>query len=177
MITFLYIVSGIIVLIIILGLLAPKSYEVNRSIVINDLLPEVFQYLKYIKNQDNWSPWKKKDPNMIQTFEGTDGEVGFISKWEGNKGVGTGEQEIKHIVENDRIETQLRFLKPWKSQSDAYMKVEEIGENETKVVWGFSGKNPIPFNIFMLFFSFEKAVGKDFEEGLTNLKQVLEKEN
>ena len=174
MMTFIYIVLAIIVLIAVIGILAPKSYEVNRGIVVNKSVSETFQYLKYLKNQNHWSPWKKKDPNMTQTFEGTDGEVGFTSKWEGNKDVGSGEQEIKAIVNNDRIETKLRFLKPWKSQSDAYIKVEEVNAGETRVIWGFSGKNPIPFNIFMLFFSFEKAVGKDFEEGLTNLKEQLE---
>jgi hypothetical protein len=62
-------------------MIAPKHYEVNRSIIVNKPLKEVFNYLKYVKNQDHWSPWKKKDPNMKQTFFGIDGEVGFISKW------------------------------------------------------------------------------------------------
>ena len=174
MMTVIYIILGLVALILIIGFIAPKSYEVNRNITVNRSVSDVFQYLKYIKNQDNWSPWRKKDPNLTQTFEGVDGEVGFVSKWKGNKGVGMGEQEIKRIVENDRIETELRFLKPWKSQSDAYIKVEEINGNATNIIWGFSGRNPIPFNVFMLFFSFEKSVGKDFEEGLDSLKEILE---
>ncbi|OUR93280.1 polyketide cyclase [Flavobacteriales bacterium 34_180_T64] len=169
-----YILIGILALVILLALIAPKNYEVNRSIVIAKRLPEVFQYLKFIRNQDDWSPWKKKDPNMKQESVGTDGEVGFIAKWEGNKDVGTGEQEILHIEHNEHIKSQLRFLKPWKSISDAYIKVTEIDANQTNVTWGFTGKNPIPFNIFMLFFNFEKTVGKDFEEGLESLKSILE---
>jgi hypothetical protein len=171
---FLYILVGIIALIALLALVAPKHYEVNRSIVIDNNLPEVYQYLKLIKNQNDWSPWKKKDPNMTQKFIGIDGEVGFISKWEGNKEVGTGEQEITYLQENKRIDTQLRFFKPWKSKSNGYFTVENVDHNHTKVVWGFKGVNPIPFNVFMLFFNFEKAVGKDFEEGLSNLKEILE---
>ena len=174
MMTFLYIVLALIVLIIFLGLIAPKEFEVSRSIEMNKPLHDVFHYLKYTKNQDYWSPWKKKDPNMEQTFEGTDGEVGFISKWNGNKDVGSGEQEIKAIVHNDKIETELRFLKPWKSESDGYLKVEELSTDVTKVIWGFVGKNKFPFSIFMLFMNMDKAVGKDFEEGLDSLKEVLE---
>ena len=169
-----YILLAIAILLLILGLIAPKRFEVNRSIIVNKPLSEVFDYLKYIKNQDDWSPWKKKDPDMKQTFEGTDGEVGFISKWEGNKVVGSGEQEIKRIVENESIETELRFLKPWKSQSDAYLRVVSLDSQQTNVTWGFSGKNKFPFSIFMLFMNMDKAVGKDFEEGLSNLKQQLE---
>jgi hypothetical protein len=161
-------------LFLILGLIAPKNYEVNRSIIVNRPLSAVFDYLKYIKNQDDWSPWKKKDPNMKQFFEGTDGEIGFISKWEGDKAVGMGEQEIKRIVENESIETELRFLKPWKSQSDAYLRVVGLDNQQTNVTWGFSGRNKFPFSIFMLFMNMDKAVGKDFEEGLSNLKQQLE---
>ena len=170
----LYIILSIVVIVLILGLIAPKNYEVNRSIIINKPVVEVFNYLKYVKNQDDWSPWKKKDPNMKQTFEGTDGEVGFISRWEGNKTVGEGEQEIKRIVENECIETELRFLKPWKSQSDAYIRVVGLEPKQTNVTWGFSGKNKFPFSIFMLFMNMDKAVGKDFEKGLHNLKNQLE---
>ncbi len=88
----LYIVLAIIVLVVLLALIAPKTYSVSRSVVVNRPISEVFTYVKSIKNQNDWSPWKKKDPNMKQEFIGTDGEVGFISKWEGNKDVGTGEQ-------------------------------------------------------------------------------------
>lgn len=171
---FLYVVLAILVLFLILGLIAPKRFEISRNIIVDRPISEVFHYLKYIKNQDDWSPWKKKDPNMKQTFEGTDGEVGFISKWEGEKVVGSGEQEITRIVENETVETELRFFKPWKSKSEAYLKVEKVGDKQTEVIWGFSGRNVFPFSVFMLFMNMDKAVGKDFEEGLSNLKQQLE---
>lgn len=171
----LYIIIGLLVIVALLALIAPKTYEVNRSIIINKPVSEVFEYLKHIKNQDQWSPWKKKDPNMKQEFVGTDGEVGFISKWEGNKDVGIGEQEILGIEHNQKISSELRFFKPWKSVSQAYIKVDETAVNQTKVTWGFTGNNPVPMNIFMLFFNFEKSVGKDFEEGLESLKAILEK--
>ena len=174
MLTALYIVLGIIALIVILALVAPKTYHVSRSITVNNPIAEVFKKIKSIKNQNEWSPWKKKDPHMKQEFFGTDGEVGFISKWEGNKEVGTGEQEIVSITENQSINSQLRFFKPWKSQSDAYITTKEVDGNATEVVWGFSGVNKPPSNIFFLFFNMDKTVGKDFEEGLSDLKQILE---
>lgn len=171
---FLYVVLGIIALVIFLALIAPKTYHVSRAIDIKQPLPEVFQYLKYIKNQDAWSPWEKKDPNMKKEHIGTDGQVGFIAKWVGNKEVGEGEQELLNIVENDIVESKLRFFKPWKSESDAYIKVTKIDDHQTKVTWGFMGNNKFPSSIFMLFFNMDKMVGKDFEEGLTDLKRILE---
>ncbi len=172
--TFLYILAGILVLFWFLSMIAPKKYHVSRSIAVNKPLPEVFDFIKYIKNQDHWSPWDKKDPAMKKTYTGTDGIVGFVSHWKGNKQVGEGEQEITNIVENEKMESQLRFLKPWKSESDAYIKVEKVDENSTRLTWGFSGVNKSPANIFMLFFNMDKTVGKDFEEGLIALKKQLE---
>jgi hypothetical protein len=170
----LYILFALIFLVIILALIAPKTYNVSRNIIINKPLSEVFSYLKLLKNQDNWSPWAEKDPNMNKTFTGTDGEIGCISAWQGNKDVGEGEQEITGIIDNKVVESQLRFLKPFKSTSDAYLKVEEVKEG-TKVTWGFSGKNKFPMSIMMLFMNMDKAVGKDFEYGLNKLKGILEK--
>jgi len=173
------ILSGLLIvigIIIVLSLLAPKDYEISRSIVIDKPVSAVFNYLKYIKNQDHWSPWKNKDLNMKQEYVGTDGELGFIAKWEGNSEVGIGEQEITGIVENKKIEIELRFFKPWKSISNSVTAVEDLGKMQTKVIWGFSGKNKFPTNIFMLLFNIEKSVGKDFEAGLSNLKKLLEKQ-
>lgn len=171
--TLIYILVGIVILIAILAMIAPKTYDVSRSIIVNRPLVEIYNYLKFIKNQDQWSPWVEKDPEMKKTFTGTDGEVGFISAWVGNKDVGSGEQELTGFKENEEVASQLRFLKPWKSTSDAYLRVEET-EGGTKVIWGFSGANKFPVSIMMLFMNMDKAVGGDFEHGLAKLKKVLE---
>ncbi|NAY90647.1 polyketide cyclase [Muricauda sp. JGD-17] len=175
MITALYIVGGIVLLVLILAMIAPKTYHVSRSIEIAKPKSEVFENLRFLKNQDAWSPWNKKDPHMEKKFTGTDGTVGATSYWNGNKDVGEGEQEITKIVDGERVESELRFLKPWKSTSDAYLATEEIDANITKVTWGFSGKNKFPMSIMMLFMNMDKMVGKDFEEGLSSLKQTLKK--
>jgi len=171
---FIYILIAFFAVLLVLNFIAPNQYEVNRKIVINRPVNEVYDYLKFIRNQDEWSPWKKKDPDMKQEQEGIDGEIGFIVKWFGNKEVGEGEQEIKHLAENESILTELRFIKPWKSQSDGYFKMEEREDGQTKLTWGFAGRNKFPFHIMMIFFNMEKAVGKDFDEGLASLKQILE---
>lgn len=171
--TFIYILIIFITLIAFLGFVAPKKFHVHRSIVIEKPKQEVYDFLKYLKNQDLWSPWNKKDPSMKKSYKGVDGEVGFVSAWEGNKEVGSGEQELLGFVEGELVQSKLRFFKPWKSESDAYLRTE-LHEKGTKVTWGFLGKNTFPFSIFMLFMNMDKAVGKDFEEGLQRMKSVLE---
>lgn len=171
-----YILAGVFLLILILAILAPKTYDVSRSIEIRKPKARVFEYLRFLKNQEAWSPWEKKDPNMVKQFRGTDGEVGAISSWQGNKEVGEGEQELTNIIPGERVESELRFFKPWKSTSSAYLIVEEAADNGSRVRWGFSGRNKFPVSIMMLFMNMDKMVGKDFEEGLAALKAKLEGE-
>lgn len=171
--TFVYILALVVVALLVLYLLAPAHYDVSRTVTIDLPATKVYEYLKYLKNQDDWSPWNRKDPDMQKGFSGTDGTVGAVSRWEGNKQVGSGEQEITRLVEGRRIETQLRFLKPWKSTSDAYLEVEPSGPGSL-VRWGFKGSSGFPMRLMMLFMSMDKMVGKDFEEGLARLKARLE---
>lgn len=175
MYTVLIILGVIVALVIILALIAPKSYQVSRSIELEHPPQQVWPHLKFLKKQQEWSPWARKDPDMELTFTGIDGKVGATSHWNGNKEVGEGEQEITRIVEGERIEQDLRFLKPYKSQSDCYMNLESLAEGRSKVTWGFSGNNKFPMSIMMLFMSMDKMVGKDFEAGLENLKTNLNK--
>ena len=170
----LYILLGIIAIFILAASLMPKDYAVEREIIIDKPKAEVFAYLKPLKNQDNWSVWMAKDPNVKKTFKGTDETVGFTSRWDGNEEVGSGEQEIKKILEGERIDTELRFIKPFESINDAYMITEAVGPEQTRVKWGFTGAMPIPMNVFLPFMVMEDSVGKDFSDGLKNLKKILE---
>ncbi len=176
----LFALLGLIVLVVaaiaVLAFVSPTEFKVERDVVINKPKAEVFNYLKLLKNQNEWGPWVKKDPKVKLTYTGTDGEVGFISKWDSeHEELGVGEQEIKKITDGERIDTELRFVEPWESTSNGYMTTEDAGEGKTKVAWGFTGSMPRPMNLMLVFTDFEALVAKDFEEGLASLKEVVEK--
>lgn len=175
MYTALFILAGLILLVAILGFFVSGEYHVFRKIIINRPKTEVYHVLKSLEYQNKWSVWASKDPDMKRELLGNDGTVGALSKWSGNKEVGEGEQEITKLIPYDRIETQLRFFKPWKSQSDAYFDCTTIDESTTEVTWGFSGSNKFPANLMFLFMSMDNMVGKDFEMGLQNFKNLIEK--
>lgn len=170
---FLYILLALVAIIAILGFIAPKDFAVERTIDLSVSQQTAYDALRSLKQQDEWSVWAKKDPNMEKDFRGTDGEVGSVSYWNGNKDVGEGEQEIMGLQPPHRIDTQLRFLKPFKSTNDAYFKIDAKGEG-SHVAWGFSGSSPFPMNIFMMFMNIDKSVGGDFEQGLANFKAYIE---
>ncbi|MDQ3683867.1 MAG: SRPBCC family protein, partial [Bacteroidota bacterium] len=101
------IIIGILIAIpLIIALFVKKEYTVERDITINKPKQEVFNYVKYLKNQDNYSKWVRTDPAMKKDFRGTDGTVGFVYAWDGNKKAGKGEQEIKNIMEGERVDVE-----------------------------------------------------------------------
>ena len=164
-------VIGIAVLIFV----TPTEFKVEREVVINKPKAEVFNYLKMLKNQNEWGPWVQKDPKIKLTYTGNDGEVGFVSKWESeHEQVGHGEQEIKKITGNERIDTEIRFIKPWEATSNGFMTTTDAGEGKTKVSWGFTGSMPRPMNLILLVTPFEAEVAKDFDGGLAKLKTIVE---
>lgn len=157
------------------ALILPSSYQVERSVRIDRPKDQVFSYLLLLKNQDHFSVWMAADPNVRKSYSGEDGTVGFISTWKSDKDeVGHGEQEIKAIKPGERIEYELRFLKPFKSVSPAYLLTEQIGAEQTKVTWGFQGEMPYPLNLTLLLMDIEQMVGDDLQQGLENLKVLLE---
>src|SRR5258706_245761 len=122
-----YLLIGIICLVVVicpLGLILPKEYTVARSTVIKAPRQIVLEHVKNLKTMDKWSPWSKKDPNIKQEFGGNDGEVGSWSKWEGNKDVGKGKQEVTAVTDNS-VDFKLTFLEPWQTVSD--VKFNDIG--------------------------------------------------
>ncbi len=161
--------------VVILAFTVSGDYKVEREVTINAPKSNVFDYVKHLKNQDTWGPWIKKDPAIKQEYRGTDGNTGFVSAWTSeNPEVGAGEQEIKSIAEGSRLDTEIRFKKPFESTSQAFITTEATGANTTKVKWGFTGSMPRPMNLMLLVMDMDKEVGKDFEDGLSNLKRILE---
>ncbi|MFW5705815.1 MAG: SRPBCC family protein [Bacteroidota bacterium] len=166
---------GIFALLLIVALFAPRNYRVERQITISKPVEEVFAHVKYLRNQDKFSTWLKMDPNVDVEYRGTDATVGFVSAWKSeNKNIGSGEQEITGIVEGERIDYELRFLEPFESTNEAYMITRPAGADQTIVTWGFYGGMDYPTNITLLFMNMDEMLGDDLDQGLQNLKQILE---
>ncbi|MGM0636497.1 MAG: SRPBCC family protein [Bacteroidota bacterium] len=173
-------VIGAILLIVIVvgGILSyttPTTFEVEKSITIEAPKSDVKKQVLYFENSMKWSPWAKLDDDMEQRIEGEDGTVGATHHWDGNEEAGKGKQEIMSIDDN-RIDIKLTFIEPFESSADNYFILNEKVANKTEVVWGFESEMTRPMNLMLLFYDMEKAIGKDYEKGLNNLKELTEKE-
>ena len=172
-ITILLILAGIIALLLIMALFMKKEHYVNREIIINAPREKVFDFLKLLKNQDKFNKWAKTDQDRKEEFKGTDGTVGFIYSWSGNKSAGVGEKEIKNIIEGKRIETEIRFVKPMRISAYVIMETESLPGDQTRVNLINGGTLKYPLNIMIPIA--EKNFGKDIDISLSTLKDILEK--
>lgn len=171
--TILLIVASLIALLLIVALFMKKDHYVRREIIINAPVQKVFDFLRFLENQEKFNKWAKTDPDRKKVFTGTDGTVGFIYSWSGNKKAGEGAKEILNIVEGKRIETEIRFIKPMKVTASVIMETDELPGNQTKVALINSGVMNYPMNIFIPMA--EKNFPKDMDESLAALKNILEK--
>lgn len=162
-------------LILISAYFMPKEYAVQREVTINKPVDTVFNYVKFLKNQNEFSYWASIDPKMKTNYKGTDGTVGSLASWESKlKEVGVGEQEITKITENQRIDFALRFKEPMEDTAQGFMSTEKIAQNQTKVKWAISGIIPYPMNIMLPMMNMDSMMGNDLQKGLDNLKEKLE---
>lgn len=170
--TILIILGAIIALILIASIFMRKDYSIQREITINAPLQKVFGYIKLLRHQDNFNKWVMVDPRMKREFMGTDGTVGFVYAWNGNKRAGAGEQEIKRVIEANSIETEIRFVRPFPGIAQANMSTRSVGDNQTRVTWSNASTMIWPMNLLLPMV--EKALAKDMNESLENLKRILE---
>ncbi|MFM9944980.1 MAG: SRPBCC family protein [Bacteroidia bacterium] len=162
---------GLMAIIVLLGLIAPKDFKVERSIVIPTSNKEViFKNLSNWSDFLKWNPWSSKDPNQKLTYKGEEGTVGASYKWEGNDSVGCGEMTIVALVPNKKVDMDLHFIKPFETTNKTIFTMVPQGDGYN-VNWEMSGSSPFPFNIMHLFMDMDKMIGPDFEKGLNTLKE------
>src|SRR5205085_1508441 len=94
--------------------------------------------------------------------------------WNGNKRAGAGEQEIKSLINNERIDIEIRFLRPLAAVSNVPFTMQALSPNQTKLTWGLSSTMKYPMNAMLLFMNMDKLLGSDLATSLSNLKNILE---
>ncbi|HZV70108.1 MAG TPA: SRPBCC family protein [Saprospiraceae bacterium] len=172
----LYVLLALVVIGVILGLVGPKTYQLERSVVIDSTPDMVWPHISSLRKVNEWSPFLKMDSTAVVEYTGNDGEVGSSSSWSGNKNVGKGTQTI---VSQDPMKSsvvKLTFFTPFGTMdSEGYLNLDSDPAG-TKVTWGMRGENGFVGRIMSFMMSMEKAVGPSFESGLADLKAMVEAE-
>ncbi len=171
---FLFLLS-VIVVTLVLSMLMPVQQKIERSVTINAPASFIYRQLVKLENFNKYSVWSQQDTSIKYTLTGTDGTAGASSSWKGDPEIsGEGKIEIVSLEENRMIRHKLHFTQPKKGTAGSVFSLLE-SNGITTVTWNFNLDTPRPWNIFNLFFNFDKKMGKDFEESLAALKLAIEK--
>jgi hypothetical protein len=152
----------------------PDAYHVERSATVDAPAATVFAQVDDFSVWKEWSPWEKKDPAMKRTVSTPPAGVGATYAWEGNKEVGKGKMTITDAKPGEKVAEKLEFIEPFKSQADITFTLGAESPTSTKVTWAMDGKHNFISKAFAVIKPMDAMIGKDFEDGLANLKKVAE---
>ena len=143
----------------------PKVH-VQKSVFIKKPKEEVFNIVNDFHSWSNWSPWLILEDNVKVNIE-TDGKK---YNWTGNL-VGSGNMSVTKEIENQKVEYDLNFIKPFKSYAKIGFELKSK-DNGTEVLWTMDTK--LPFFMFWMKKKMEFFLGMDYERGLQLLKDWCE---
>ena len=163
----------LVVIFLIVVAMQPTDFRITRSASFAAPAPVVFEQFNDFHKWNAWSPWAKMDPDAKNTFEGPAAGIGSGFKWAGNSKVGEGHMTITDSTPDSRIVIRLEFIKPFAAVNTTEFTFKPKG-NQTAVTWTMSGKNSFMGKAVVLVMNCDKMVGGQFEDGLANLKAIVE---
>lgn len=152
------------------------KFRYEKSGLIKASPDKIFPYLSDFKKGKEWSPYEKVDPNMKHNFIGPDAQVGSVMEFDGNSNAGAGRLEILKIVPNELVKIRLIMTKPFKADHIVEYRLNPEAEG-TRFTWMMSGDGGFMGKFLNVFVDCEKMVTGQFEDGIANLKNVVESQN
>ena len=162
-----------IVGVLLLAALRPDNFRVQRSAHIQAPPEKIFPLINDLRRFNTWNPFDKKDPNLKGSYSGAPSGKGAAYAFEGNKDVGRGSLEIIDSVPASEVRMTLHMLAPMEARNVVEFSLKSEGQ-ATRVTWSMQGPMPFVAKIFGMFCDMDGMIGKEFENGLANLKAIVE---
>lgn len=166
-------VVALIAAFIVVVAMQPSDFRIVRSTTISGPPSDIFAQVNDLHKWEAWSPWAKLDHTLKQSYEGAPSGTGAIYGWNGNKRVGEGRMSITESRPNDLIRIKLEFMRPFAGTNDVEFSFKPEGD-QTVVTWTMTGKYSFIPKAVGLFMNMEKMLGGMFEQGLAQMKAVVE---
>lgn len=172
MLTLLILGIGIIILLAFASK-SPSDFHIERSVAVAALPEQIFPLINDFHSWTGWSPYEKLDPKMNKVYSGSENGPGAIYEWQGNSKAGAGRIEIIKTSEPIRVSMTLDMYKPIKGSNKVVFSMTPADDG-TIVTWAMDGKNSFIMKVVGQFIDMDKMIGRDFEEGLINIKTLVE---
>ncbi len=150
----------------------PKTYRVERAVLIRAKPEAVFPLLADLKQWAKWGVWHERDPAMTFSYSPVTTGVGAFSDWK-SKTEGDGKATVTAVEPLQSVTYTLEM--PDQGMMGVGVLAMSPAENGalrvTSTMSGELGMNPMmrlmgPF--------LDKMIGPDFEAGLAKMKRVAE---
>jgi hypothetical protein len=166
---------GIVVAVfLVIVALQPSDFRIERSAMMRAPAQAPYAQVNDFNNWRAWSPWEKLDPALKRSYEGPQAGKGASYAWQGNKDVGEGRMTITESRPGEVVRIRMEFFKPFAATSTTEFSFKSMGES-TAVTWTMSGQNNFLSKAICMFVSMDQMVGGMFEQGLTQMKTVVER--
>jgi uncharacterized protein YndB with AHSA1/START domain len=166
-------IAIVIVLIVAAG--KPNAFSVQRATSVKAPPDKIFPLINDFHQWKDWSPYENRDPAMKRDYSGAPSGKGAVYSWDGNKNVGSGRMEILDAPTPSKIVIKLDFFKPFEGHNTAEFTMLPQDASTTNLVWLMHGPASFMSKVMQVFMNLDRMIGKDFEVGLVNLKQLAEK--
>ena len=168
-------VAAVVVVFLIVVAMQPSDFKVERSATMRAPAPAAFAQVNDFQNWHAWSPWEKVDPALKRQYEGPKAGTGAVYAWQGNNDVGEGRMTITESRPGELVRIKLEFFKPFAATNTAEFSFKPAGDDTTAVTWTMTGQNNFLSKAICLFVNMDKMVGGMFEQGLAQMKTVVER--
>jgi uncharacterized protein YndB with AHSA1/START domain len=166
------IIAVAIAAILILAATKSDTFSVQRSISIKAPPEKIFAAIVDFHRWRSWSPYEEKEPGMMRVYTGASSGKGAVYEWKGNKNVGSGRMEILD-TNPTKTTIKLDFFTPFEGHNTAEFVALPRGD-ATTLTWSMRGPAPFMSKVMQVFMNMDTMIGKDFEIGLANLKDIAE---
>jgi uncharacterized protein YndB with AHSA1/START domain len=161
--------AALATLLLVVALLIPGRWHVERSVVINAAPERVYPPVAELRQWRQWTIWYARNPQPETRYEGPASGVGAVSEWRDEHG--SGRVTVTAAEPDRRIAYDLLFDGDMLTRGSIVLAPEAGG---TRVTWTFEGDaglNPVArYFGFMVM----RAIADDFDHGLARLKRRCE---
>jgi uncharacterized protein YndB with AHSA1/START domain len=149
----------------------PDSFRVARSLTIAATPDKLFSLISDLHGFNLWNPYARKDPGK-GTYAGAAAGVGASYAWDSRK-LGKGAMTITETAPPGMVIMRLDFERPFKAQNRATFTITPR-DGGSEVCWAMDGPSNLISKVMDVVIGMDRMVGRDFDDGLRNLKAIAE---
>ncbi len=154
-----------------------SNYSVEESILIEKNKLEVFDYIKYLKNRNQYAYQPDLAQKIKTKYKKKDGRVGFTAIWKSeSRDVESRKQKIVNIEYGKSIDYDVHILAPFESIGKSSFQVKALTDSTVYLTSQLTLIMKYPNNLSMLFLDIEKETEDKLHQELKKIKEIVEQQ-